>query len=325
MKRTEKYYIKERFIDDRRKFFTSNSDFIKLSEKDQLKHYTLANEIISRFRTPAYERYAFYLAQFLDKENKLVATETSKKLKLQKEDIIARLKEKFDVSEKSVTNFLSEAKKANILIKAEGDALVKNVYIMNPVLFNGGHNLIHAELMFYFPDDLCKLIAPYQYLACAKIVNVDYPKVNECHYLFNIDRSRYNIDKVINGEVFEIPNALKKRKSMSHLEAMKFFARRGISDVLGIPLDQRFNCIFHNDDKEMSLVIFKDSKEKYFCLEDQCVSGEKRLGLDIYDLLYILLDIQDEPNKLRLAMQYLANLYNVELEKTVAEEYQIVA
>lgn len=325
MKKTVKTSISDRFADDRRKFFTSDSNFIKLFEKDQQKHFTLANEIITRLNNLNYERYVFYLAQFLDKENKLVATETTKKTKLQKEDITARLMERFDISEKTVINFLSSAKVANILIKVKGDSLVKNVYIMNPVLFNGGHNLIHAELMFYFPDDLCKLIAPYQYLACAKIVNVDYPKVNECHYLFNIDRSRYNIDKVMNGEVFEIPNALKKRKSMSHTEAMKFFARRGISDVLGIPLAERFNCIFHNDDKEMGLVIFKDSKEKYFCLEDQCVSGDKRLGLDIYDLLYILLDIQEEPNKLRLAMQYLANLYNVELEKTVTEEYQTVA
>ena len=320
MKKTVKTSISDRFADDRRKFFTSDSNFIKLFEKDQQKHFTLANEIITRLNNLNYERYVFYLAQFLDKENKLVATETTKKTKLQKEDITARLMERFDISEKTVINFLSSAKVANILIKVKGDSLVKNVYIMNPVLFNGGHNLIHAELMFY-----CKLIAPYQYLACAKIVNVDYPKVNECHYLFNIDSSRYNIDKVMNGEVFEIPNALKKRKSMSHTEAMKFFARRGISDVLGIPLAERFNCIFHNDDKEMGLIIFKDSKEKYFCLEDQCVSGDKRLGLDIYDLLYILLDIQEEPNKLRLAMQYLANLYNVELEKTVTEEYQTVA
>lgn len=325
MKRTEKYYIKERFKEDRKKFLTTDSNYIKLFEKDQLKHFTLANEIISRFTNQAYERYTFFLAQFLDKENKLVATEVNSLPVLQKEDIVARLQERFDISEKTVVNYLSAAKKANILIKIKGDNIVKSIYIMNPVLFNGGHNLIHSKLMFYFPDDLCKLIAPYQYLACAKIVNVDYPKVNECHYLFNIDRSRYNIDKVMNGEMFEIPNALKKRKSMGHTEAMKFFARRGISDVLGIPLAERFNCIFHNDNKEMGLVIFKDSKEKYFCLEDQCVSGDKRLGLDIYDLLYVLLDIQEEPNKLRLAMQYLANLYNVELEKTVAEEYQTVA
>ena len=325
MKKTVKSRISDRFADDRRKFFTSDSNFIKLFEKDQQKHFALANEIITRLNNLNYERYVFFLAQFLDKENKLVATETTKKTKLQKEDITARLMEHFDISEKTVINFLSSAKVANIIIKVKGDSLVKNMYIMNPVLFNGGHNLIHAELMFYFPDDLCRLIAPYQYLACAKIVNVDYPKVNECHYLFNIDRSRYNIDKIMNGEFFEIKGALKTRKSMSHTEAMKFFARRGISEVLGIPLGQRFNCVFHNDEREMSLVIFKDSKEKYYCLDDACVSGEKRLGLDIYDLLYILLDIQEEPDKLRLAMKYLANLYNVELNKTIAEEYQVVA
>lgn len=312
-----------RFAADRKKFFTNNCNYIKISEKDAESYFFVSNRVMDRFNNASYISYTHFLAQFLNKENKLVTVNERKKKPLQKEDIVSLLNERFKLTERTIDNYLSAAKKANVLIKTKGNELVQDTYIMNPVAFNAGFGVFFAELMFYFSDDLIKLLSPYQYLACAKIVNVDYPKVNECKYLPMIDRTRYNIDKIMNGEMFTVEGAFETPKKMKWNEAKKFFLKNGISKVIGIPSERtKFNCIFHNDEKQTAMVIYQDSKEKYYCIEDHCVSGSERLGLDVLDMLYILMDIEQEPNKMNLAMEYLANLYNVEIEETVISLYQ---
>ena len=292
-------------------------------DKDLEKIYRIGDEVMTGMTNPSYMRYTYFLAQFLNKENKLVSIDCKKKTKLQKDEIIEKLVERFDITPGSARNYLSSANKANVLIKVRNNDLEKEVYIMNPVVFNAGHSLLFAELMFYFSDDLIKLLSPYQYLACAKIVNVDYPKVNECKYLFTIDKTRYNVEKIMNGEFFEVPNAFKIPEKMSWTKAKEFVERRGISEIIGLPVNTKFNCIFHNDEKDLGLVIFRDGKERYYCLNDECISGPNRVGQDIFNLLYILMDIEeDTDNQFRIAMEYLASLYNIEIEETVAEQFR---
>lgn len=323
MSKTKQKKELNRFAADRKKFFTNNCNYIKISEKDAESYFFVSNRVMDRFNNASYISYTHFLAQFLNKENKLVTVNERKKKPLQKEDIVNLLNERFKLTERTIDNYLSAAKKANVLIRTKGNELVQDTYIMNPVAFNAGFGVFFAELMFYFSDDLIKLLSPYQYLACAKIVNVDYPKVNECKYLPMIDRTRYNIDKIMNGEMFEVEGAFETPKKMKWNEAKKFFLKNGISKVIGIPSERtKFNCIFHNDEKQTAMVIYQDSKEKYYCIEDHCVSGSERLGLDVLDMLYILMDIEQEPNKMNLAMEYLANLYNVEIEETVISLYQ---
>lgn len=323
MSKTKQKKELNRFAADRKKFFTNNCNYIKISEKDAESYFFVSNRVMDRFNNASYISYTHYLAQFLNRENKLVTINERKKKPLQKEDIVNLLNERFKLTERTIDNYLSAAKKANVLIKTKGNELVQDTYIMNPVAFNAGFGVFFAELMFYFSDDLIKLLSPYQYLACAKIVNVDYPKVNECKYLPMIDRTRYNIDKIMNGEMFTVEGAFETPKKMKWNEAKKFFLKNGISKVIGIPSERtKFNCIFHNDEKQTAMVIYQDSKEKYYCIEDHCVSGSERLGLDVLDMLYILMDIEQEPNKMNLAMEYLANLYNVEIEETVISLYQ---
>lgn len=323
MSKTQQKKELNRFAADRKKFFTNNCNYIKISEKDAESYFFMSNRVMDRFNNASYISYTHFLAQFLNKENKLVTVNERKKKPLQKEDIVSLLNERFKLTERTIDNYLSAAKKANVLIKTKGNELVQDTYIMNPVAFNAGFGVFFAELMFYFSDDLIKLLSPYQYLACAKIVNVDYPKVNECKYLPMIDRTRYNVDKIMNGEMFEVEGAFETPKKMKWNEAKKFFLKNGISKVIGIPSERtKFNCIFHNDEKQTAMVIYQDSKEKYYCIEDHCVSGSERLGLDVLDMLYILMDIEEEPNKMNLAMEYLANLYNVEIEETVISLYQ---
>lgn len=323
MSKTQQKKELNRFAADRKKFFTNNCNYIKISEKDAESYFFMSNRVMDRFNNASYISYTHFLAQFLNKENKLVTVNERKKKPLQKEDIVNLLNERFKLTERTIDNYLSAAKKANVLIRTKGNELVQDTYIMNPVAFNAGFGVFFAELMFYFSDDLIKLLSPYQYLACAKIVNVDYPKVNECKYLPMIDRTRYNIDKIMNGEMFEVEGAFETPKKMKWNEAKKFFLKNGISKVIGIPSERtKFNCIFHNDEKQTAMVIYQDSKEKYYCIEDHCVSGSERLGLDVLDMLYILMDIEEEPNKMNLAMEYLANLYNVEIEETVISLYQ---
>ena len=312
-----------RFSADRKKFFTNNCNYIKISEKDAEGYFFMSNKVMDRFSNASYISYTHFLAQFLNKENKLVTINERKKKPLQKEDIVNLLNERFNLTGRTIDNYLSAAKKANVLIKTKGSELVQDTYIMNPVAFNAGFSVFFAELMFYFSDDLIQLLSPYQYLACAKIVNVDYPKVNECKYLPMIDKTRYNIEKIMNGEFFEVDGAFEVPKKMKWNEAKKFFLKNGVSKVIGIPCERtKFNCIFHKDEKQTAMIIYQDSKEKYYCLEDNCVSGSERLGLDVLDMLYILMDIEEEPNKMNLAMEYLANLYNVEIEETVISLYQ---
>ena len=323
MSKTKQKKELNRFAADRKKFFTNNCNSIKISEKDAESYFFMSNRVMDRFNNASYISYTHFLAQFLNKENKLVTVNERKKKPLQKEDIVNLLNERFKLTERTIDNYLSAAKKANVLIRTKGNELVQDTYIMNPVAFNAGFGVFFAELMFYFSDDLIKLLSPYQYLACAKIVNVDYPKVNECKYLPMIDRTRYNIDKIMNGEMFEVEGAFETPKKMKWNEAKKFFLKNGISKVIGIPSERtKFNCIFHNDEKQTAMVIYQDSKEKYYCIEDHCVSGSERLGLDVLDMLYILMDIEQESNKMNLAMEYLANLYNVEIEETVISLYQ---
>lgn len=323
MSKTKQKKELNRFAADRKKFFTNNCNYIKISEKDAESYFFVSNRVMDRFNNASYISYTHFLAQFLNKENKLVTVNERKKKPLQKEDIVNLLNERFKLTERTIDNYLSAAKKANVLIRTKGNELVQDTYIMNPVVFNAGFGVFFAELMFYFSDDLIKLLSPYQYLACAKIVNVDYPKVNECKYLPMIDRTRYNIDKIMNGEMFEVEGAFETPKKMKWNEAKKFFLKNGISKVIGIPSERtKFNCIFHNDEKQTAMVIYQDSKEKYYCIEDHCVSGSERLGLDVLDMLYILMDIEQESNKMNLAMEYLANLYNVEIEETVISLYQ---
>lgn len=323
MSKTKQKKELNRFAADRKKFFTNNCNYIKISEKDAESYFFVSNRVMDRFNNASYISYTHFLAQFLNKENKLVTVNERKKKPLQKEDIVSLLNERFKLTERTIDNYLSAAKKANVLIKTKGNELVQDTYIMNPVAFNAGFGVFFAELMFYFSDDLIKLLSPYQYLACAKIINVDYPKVNECKYLPMIDRTRYNVDRIMNGEMFEVEGAFETPKKMKWNEAKKFFLKNGISKVIGIPSERtKFNCIFHNDEKQTAMVIYQDSKEKYYCIEDHCVSGSERLGLDVLDMLYILMDIEEEPNKMNLAMEYLANLYNVEIEETVISLYQ---
>ena len=323
MSKTKQKKELNRFAADRKKFFTNNCNYIKISEKDAESYFFMSNRVMDRFNNASYISYTHFLAQFLNKENKLVTGNERKKKPLQKEDIVNLLNERFKLTERTIDNYLSAAKKANVLIRTKGNELVQDTYIMNPVAFNAGFGVFFAELMFYFSDDLIKLLSPYQYLACAKIVNVDYPKVNECKYLPMIDRTRYNIDKIMNGEMFEVEGTFETPKKMKWNEAKKFFLKNGISKVIGIPSERtKFNCIFHNDEKQTAMVIYQDSKEKYYCIEDHCVSGSERLGLDVLDMLYILMDIEQESNKMNLAMEYLANLYNVEIEETVISLYQ---
>ena len=305
-----------RFESDRHKFFIENCDYIRISKKDAQQRLKLTDMVLARMNNLNYNSYTLFLGQFLNTENKLVSMDCTKKVKLQKEDIVERLMDRFDISEKTAKNYLSAAKTANVLIRVDGDDLTKDVYIMNPVAYNGSLGSFFAELMFYFSDDLIKLLSPYQYLACAKIVNVDYPKVNECKYLFTIDKTRYNVEKIING-AFKIP------EKMSWTKAKEFVERRGISEIIGLPVNTKFNCIFHNDEKDLGLVIFRDGKERYYCLNDECISGPNRVGQDIFNLLYILMDIEeDTDNQFRIAMEYLASLYNIEIEETVAEQFR---
>lgn len=323
MSKTKQKKELNRFAADRKKFFTNNCNYIKISDKDAERYFFHRNNVLDRLNNLNYMSYTLFLAQFLNRENKLVTVEARKKKPLQKQDLVELLYDRFGVAKKTVENYLSAAKKANVLIKTKGNELVQDTYIMNPVAFNAGFEVFFAELMFYFSDDLIKLLSPYQYLACAKIVNVDYPKVNECKYLPMIDRTRYNIDKIMNGEMFEVEGAFETPRKMKWNEAKKFFLKNGISKVIGIPSERtKFNCIFHNDEKQTAMVIYQDSKEKYYCIEDHCVSGSERLGLDVLDMLYILMDIEQESNKMNLAMEYLANLYNVEIEETVISLYQ---
>lgn len=314
---------KDRFSSDRKRFFTDNCNYIRLMDKDLEKIYRIGDEVMAGMTNPSYMRYTYFLAQFLNKENKLVSIDCKKKTKLQKDEVIEKLVNRFDITVGSARNYLSSANKANVLIKVRNNDLEKEVYIMNPVVFNAGHGLLFAELMFYFSDDLIKLLSPYQYLACAKIVNVDYPKVNECKYLFTIDKTRYNVEKIINGEFFEVPNAFKIPEKMSWTKAKEFVERRGISEIIGLPVNTKFNCIFHNDEKDLGLVIFRDGKERYYCLNDECISGPNRVGQDIFNLLYILMDIEEDTDiQFRIAMEYLASLYNIEIEETVAEQFR---
>ena len=306
-----------RFITDRKKFFTNNCNYIKIYDKDAESYYFLSNKVLGRLNNANYAMYTFYLAQYLNKENKLVTINEKKKRPLQKQDIVDILAERFEVAKKTVENYLSVAKKANVLIKTQGNELVNNVYVMNPVAFNAGHSVFFAELMFYFPDDLIQLLSPYQYLACAKIVNVDYPKVNECKYLSMIDRTRYNIDKIMNGEMFEVAAANETKVLMSWTKAKAFIEKNGISDILGLPVRTRFNCIFHKDDKQLAVVIYKDGKERYYCMNDECVSTAERRGLDVFNLMYMLMGTEeDTENQFKMAMEYLAALYNIELDET---------
>lgn len=312
-----------RFESDRHKFFIENCDYIRISKKDAQQRLKLTDMVLARMNNLNYNSYTLFLGQFLNTENKLVSMDCTKKVKLQKEDIVERLMDRFDISEKTAKNYLSAAKTANVLIRVDGDDLTKDVYIMNPVAYNGSLGSFFAELMFYFSDDLIKLLSPYQYLACAKIVNVDYPKVNECKYLFTIDTTRYNIEKIMNGEFFEVPNAFKIPEKMSWTKAKEFVERRGISEIIGLPVNTKFNCIFHNDEKDLGLVIFRDGKERYYCLNDECISGPNRVGQDIFNILYILMGIEeDTDNQFRIAMEYLASLYNIEIEETVAEQFR---
>lgn len=313
----------KRFEADRHKFFIENCDYIRISKKDAQQRLKLTDMVLARMNNLNYNSYTLFLGQFLNTENKLVSMDCTKKVKLQKEDIVERLMDRFDISERTADNYLSAAKKANVLIKVKGDDLTKEVFIMNPVAYNGSLGSFFAELMFYFSDDLIKLLSPYQYLACAKIVNVDYPKVNECKYLFTINKTRYNVEKIMNGEFFEVPNAFKAPEKMSWTKAKEFVERRGISEIIGLPVSTKFNCIFHNDEKELGLVIFRDGKERYYCLNDECISGPNRVGQDIFNLLYILMGIEeDTDNQFRIAMEYLASLYNIEIEETVAEQFR---
>ena len=313
----------KRFESDRHKFFIENCDYIRISKKDAQQRLKLTDMVLARMNNLNYNSYTLFLGQFLNTENKLVSMDCTKKIKLQKEDIVERLMDRFDISERTADNYLSAAKKANVLIKVKGDDLTKEVFIMNPVAYNGSLGSFFAELMFYFSDDLIKLLSPYQYLACAKIVNIDYPKVNECKYLFTIDKTRYNVEKIMNGEFFEVPNAFKITEKMSWTKAKEFVERRGISEIIGLPVNTKFNCIFHNDEKDLGLVIFRDGKERYYCLNDECISGPNRVGQDIFNILYILMDIEeDTDNQFRIAMEYLASLYNIEIEETVAEQFR---
>lgn len=312
-----------RFESDRHKFFIENCDYIRISKKDAQQRLKLTDMVLARMNNLNYNSYTLFLGQFLNTENKLVSMDCTKKVKLQKEDIVERLMDRFDISEKTAKNYLSAAKTANVLIRVDGDDLTKDVYIMNPVAYNGSLGSFFAELMFYFSDDLIKLLSPYQYLACAKIVNVDYPKVNECKYLFTIDKTRYNIEKIMNGEFFEVPNAFKTPEKMSWTKAKEFVERRGISEIIGLPVNTKFNCIFHNDEKDLGLVIFRDGKERYYCLNDECISGPNRVGQDIFNILYILMGIEEDTNnQFRIAMGYLASLYNIKIEETVAEHFR---
>ena len=162
----------KRFESDRNKFFIENCDYIRISKKDAQQRLKLTDMVLARMNNLNYNSYTLFLGQFLNTENKLVSMDCTKKIKLQKEDIVERLMDRFDISERTADNYLSAAKKANVLIKVKGDDLTKEVFIMNPVAYNGSLGSFFAELMFYFSDDLIKLLSPYQYLACAKIVRV---------------------------------------------------------------------------------------------------------------------------------------------------------
>lgn len=307
---------RDRFIADRKRFFTADCNYIKISKKDILKKFGLMSLATRRMNNSKYTEYLMYLAQFLNEENKLVAMDCSKKYKLQKEDIIERLIEGFNISEKTVENFLSAAKKENLLIREKCDRLTEYVYIMNPIAFNQGYTNLHVELLEYFSEDIKKFISPYQYDICLKIFCVDYNKYKNIDCLSMVDTTRYNVEKIINGEMFKIEGAFKETKLMSWNKAKELFERRGITEVIGLPLNTRFNCIFHQDESELAVVISNNKKERYFCKHDNCVCGTEYKGLDVFDMIAKLMGIENEDDKFNLAMEYLANLYNVQIEKT---------
>lgn len=313
---------RDRFVVDRKRFFTADCNFIKIAKKDILKKFGLMSIATRRMNNSKYTEYLMYLAQFLNEENKLVATDCSKQYKLQKEDIVERLMEGFNISEKTVENFLSVAKKENLLIRKKCDQLTKYVYIMNPIAFNQGYTNLHVELLEYFSEDIRKFISPYQFDICLKIFSVDYNKYKDTACLAEIDTTRYNIEKIINGEMFDIKGAFKETKVLSWNKAKELFERRGITEVIGLPFNTRINCIFHQDADELAIVIFNNKKEKYFCKLDNCVCGTEYKGLDIFDIIARLMGIENEDDKFTLAMEYLANLYNVQIEKTAASIYK---
>lgn len=312
---------RDRFIADRKRFFTADCNYIKISKKDILKKFGLMSLATRRMNNSKYTEYLMYLAQFLNEENKLVAMDCSKKYKLQKEDIVERLIEGFDISEKTVENFLSAAKKENLLIREKCDRLTEYVYIMNPIAFNQGYTNLHVELLEYFSEDIKKFICPYQYDICLKIFCVDYNKYKNIDCLSMIDTTRYNVEKIMNGEMFKIEGAFKETKRLSWGKAKELFERRGITEVIGLPLNTRFNCIFHQDENELAVVISNAKKERYFCKLDNCVCGTEYKGLDIFDMIAKLMGIENEDDKFNLAMEYLANLYNIEIEKTATSVF----
>lgn len=312
---------RDRFIADRKRFFTADCNYIKISKKDILKKFGLMSLATRRMNNSKYTEYLMYLAQFLNEENKLVAMDCSKKYKLQKEDIVERLIEGFNISEKTVENFLSAAKKENLLIREKCDRLTEYVYIMNPIAFNQGYTNLHVELLEYFSEDIKKFICPYQYDICLKIFCVDYNKYKNIDCLSMIDTTRYNVEKIMNGEMFKIEGAFKETKRLSWGKAKELFERRGITEVIGLPLNTRFNCIFHQDENELAVVISNAKKERYFCKLDNCVCGTEYKGLDIFDMIAKLMGIENEDDKFNLAMEYLANLYNVEIEKTATSVF----
>lgn len=312
---------RDRFIADRKRFFTADCNYIKISKKDILKKFGLMSLATRRMNNSKYTEYLMYLSQFLNEENKLVAMDCSKKYKLQKEDIVERLMEGFDISEKTVENFLSVAKKENLLIREKCDRLTEYVYIMNPIAFNQGYTNLHVELLEYFSEDIKKFICPYQYDICLKIFCVDYNKYKNIDCLSMIDTARYNVEKIMNGEMFKIEGAFKEAKRLSWGKAKELFERRGITEVIGLPLNTRFNCIFHQDENELAVVISNAKKERYYCKLDNCVCGTEYKGLDIFDMIAKLMGIENEDDKFNLAMEYLANLYNVEIEKTATSVF----
>ena len=52
-------------------------------------------------------------------------------------------------------------------------------------------------------------------------------------------------------------------------------------------------------------------------MNDECVSTDERRGLDVFNLMYMLMGTEeDTENQFKMAMEYLAALYNIELDET---------
>lgn len=79
MSKTKQKKELNRFAADRKKFFTNNCNYIKISDKDAERYFFHRNNVLDRLNNINYMSYTLFLAQFLNRENKLVTVEAKRR------------------------------------------------------------------------------------------------------------------------------------------------------------------------------------------------------------------------------------------------------